>query len=242
MWNAYLPYFINNTSFSDKLIHVGLGLDGVNPKEIVKNAETVLDIGCGDGINTFIASNVKCVKNIIGLDVSEKIINYNILKYNKENINFLVGDFMSFSYDTTFQLIMFIGSIDYIEMSEDFFEKLNSLTTKGSRCYIAKFHPFWTSLFDNDDDNLQLQNYFLARESIIHYGKQKEYSFKRYHYSISDFLNRFSKNGWRIIKFDEPTPNINTSAYKYTDYDKDDEMMKRMTRVPMTMIMEFERS
>ena len=140
MWSQYLKEFNENSMFSNDLIHLGLGLHGIATSDIVKGAETVLDVGCGDGVNTAIFASDKNVKQVVGLDLSEKMILDNRMKYRKNSVLFEVGDFLHNNLNSCFELVVFIGSLDYIELSRAFFKKLNQLTKIGSRCYVAKFH------------------------------------------------------------------------------------------------------
>lgn len=241
MWNHYLNEFTENASFSKKMIHLGLGLKGIDASEVVKEAKIILDVGCGDGINTTIMASEPYVKKVVGLDLSDEIIRNNKKKCIKNNMEFEMGDFLNNNLSSQFQLVIFIGSLDYIELSDLFFAKLNKLTEAGSRCFIAKFHPYWTSLFKNDDDDLSIKNYFSTRTDEIRYGAKKQFKFVRYHYSICEIINRFEKSGWNMKMLDEPEPCIADSSFKYVNYDKDETLMEKMRKIPMTLVMEFER-
>ena len=54
--------------------------------------KTVIDIGCGDWQ---LMKNLSFTKNYIGIDVSPYIIEQNKIKYEKENVKFLIGDLIS---------------------------------------------------------------------------------------------------------------------------------------------------
>ena len=55
-WSEYAEEYNQNASFSAQKIHTGLGLAGIAPSDVVKTSQSILDVGCGNGINTFLLS------------------------------------------------------------------------------------------------------------------------------------------------------------------------------------------
>lgn len=77
-------------------------------KYITKNAK-ILDIGCGAG-RTTINLYKEGYKDIIGLDVADKLIAYakNYIRENNLDINFILGDATDLHYlDNTFDVVIF---------------------------------------------------------------------------------------------------------------------------------------
>ena len=152
-------------------------------------------------------------------------------------------EFVNKCNDNQFELITFFGSIDYIALDNTFFNNLNKITANSSKCFISKFHPFWTTFFDNDVSEQNDKSYFDdSREDIVEYGKDEKYSFIRYHYSIDYILNKFSAWGWSLKQYKEPKPDFQNAAFKYKDYSTDEVLVDRLNRIPMTLILEFERT
>jgi SAM-dependent methyltransferase len=248
-WNNYSPEYYKNVRFTPDLIHLGLGLEGLNPAVIYHGDGNLLDVGCGNGFNTNIFANQAPSSQVIGIDGAETAIESANGAYKLPNLYFytiayenLISSLNLLSV-SSFRYITFIGSLDYIELNEVFFETLNRLTTTGSRCFISKFHPFWTTLFDNDTQKEQVKSYFNSGSvSKIQYGSREQCVFNRYHYSLTSLFSVFNKAGWHAIRFEEPKPDIDKSDFRYTDYETDDTLMQRLSTIPMTIILEFMRN
>ena len=87
-WAKYAEEYNQNTSFSAQRIHTGLGLAGIDPLDVVKTSQTILDIGCGEGINTFLLSK-QTDKKVVGIDPVESQIQIAKEKYTNSNLKFL---------------------------------------------------------------------------------------------------------------------------------------------------------
>ena len=243
-WNEYAQEFNELSTFDNHTIHTGLGLKGLNPKEVVRHARTILDVGCGEGTNTYLMHSVHRVKTV-GIDIASSAICKAKSQYSEGNCAFLncdLGGFLEYFDGSPFDLVTFWGSLDYINLDEKFFRELNCLTKVGSRCIVSKFHPMWTALFENDVGIQCMKSYFDdGRVDLILYGKNENVILKRIHYRLSYIYNVFRKNGWDVNAIEEPEPNIEKSSFRYLEYDSDNILMERMSKVPMTIILEFER-
>lgn len=243
-WNSYAKEYNTMAKFNTDLIHLGLGLKGIEPSSVVKENDMVLDAGCGNGLNTYlIAQNTSGF--VMGIDVAKSAIDDANSKYGLSNLSFTVSDFENFAskYDgEKFNLVTFFGSIDYIILNDEFFEKLNRITTKGAICFISKFHPFWTTLYDNDIETESNKCYFdNGRADKIEYGSREKHFFLRYHYTLSFLIQAFRVHGWKLILLDEPKPYVENADFAYKNYETDDVLMNRLKRIPMTMVIKFER-
>ena len=239
-WINYAEEYHRCSSFSDHLIHIGLGLPGLSPSEIVKESESILDIGCGTGLNSILLS--KYVQgNVVGIDPVYTWIQEASIKYQDSKIVFLCYTFQELLEQITnsYDLVTFFGSLDYISLDDTFFYVMDKITHIGSRCFITKFHPFWTTLFGNDVGDMLNNSYFEnGREDIVKFGTSE---FIRYHYPISDLLTRFQQNGWQLLSFSEPKPNIAQAAFAYNGYEHDSVLQQRLSTIPMTAVYEFEK-
>lgn len=243
-WNEYAKEFNKNSTFDMNRIHTGLGLKGIEPNQIVQKAQKILDVGCGDGINTFLLHSVNNAYTR-GIDIAASSIEDAKAKYGAIGCEFINADFFSYcksAENENYDLITFFGSIDYIEINDCFLHSLNSISKLSTRCYISKFHPMWTSLFGNDTDEQQVQPYFEnGRIDQVPYGRNHQYLLNRFHYSLSYIVELFSKNGWKLNKLQEPCPCISDSSFEYLNYSTDEVLMDRLSNIPMTVIFEFER-
>jgi SAM-dependent methyltransferase len=245
-WNSYSDEYLSATEFSDELLHIGLGLAGIRPEKIYNGNGKLLDVGCGNGLNTFLFAKIS--RSIVtGIDPAESVITEAKTKYQIPNLSFYTFAFDeiidSCVYnDIPFANVTFFGSLDYIELNDNFFYMLNKITGNSSKCFIAKFHPFWTTLFDNDIGQEKRKSYYkTGRKDKIIYGCPKRI-FTRFHYPLSYLFSSFGHAGWHLDNFDEPEADLSHSAFSYKGYDTDGIMVDRLSSIPMTMILEFTRT
>ena len=237
-WSEYAEEYNQNTTFSAQKIHSGLGLAGFAPLDIVKTSQSILDVGCGNGLNTFLFSE-QTDGEVIGIDPVESQIQIARNKFMRSNLVFLCCEFQNLpKYITgSYDLITFFGSLDYIRINELFFGVLDYVAHIGSRCFISKFHPFWTTLYGNDVGETLGNSYFESgHEDIVQFGSSK---FIRYHYTLSDFITHFTSHGWSLREFAEPKPALECSAFAYKNYEYDPILQQRMSKIPMTALFEF---
>ncbi|TCX53565.1 class I SAM-dependent methyltransferase [Dehalobacter sp. 14DCB1] len=240
-WDKYSLEYSQNSTFDPNLLHLGLGMKGISPECISTNSQgNFLDIGCGDGVNTNILANYSAGK-VIGIDVAESAIDIASQRYCKSNLLFLNNDIFTFkSNNLLFDVITFFGSLDYIKIDDEFFKHLNKLSKINGVCFISKFHPLWTTLFNNEVDEIKMDSYFEnGRIDKVIYGNEKELVFERYHYNIEYLIGEFKKNSWILEYIHEPLPSIDESAFSYTNYMLDEVLMERMKKIPMTIILKF---
>ncbi len=242
-WDSYSLEYSKNSTFDPNLLHLGLGLKGILPESISTNSQgDFLDVGCGDGINTFILAKYTSGK-AYGIDIAKSAIDIATQKYSKENLLFSNDDIFTFKpKNLLLDVITFFGSLDYIKIDDMFFAQLNKLSKTNSECFICKFHPFWTTMFDNEVDEMKMDSYFdNGRIDKIIYGNDKNLVFERYHYSIDFLITEFKKNNWVLDYMHEPSPNIEEASFAYKNYSLDEVLMERMKKIPMTIIFKFTR-
>ena len=239
-WSDYAKEYNANATFSDEVIHTGLGLAGVAPANVVKSSVSILDIGCGNGANTFLLSK-QTDGTVVGVDPVASQIRSAIDSFTRENLEFICGEFQNIPNHIAarYDLVTFFGSIDYICIDESFFDIIKTVTHSGSRCFISKFHPFWTTLYGNDVGEEMNSSYFdNERRDSVKFGASE---FIRYHYSLSDFLARFASHSWMLRAYLEPRPDLAHSAFAYKGYEQDPILLQRLNSIPMTAIFEFTR-
>jgi ubiquinone/menaquinone biosynthesis C-methylase UbiE len=109
--------------------------------DTVKVNKSVLDIGCGNG--DFAISCAKKASNVVGLDVSIKMIR-NAKKAAADNkltnVNFQIEDFFSFEIDKKFDyvtLVYFLNIFQDENTVEDVLKKVKSFLRPGGHILIA---------------------------------------------------------------------------------------------------------
>ena len=101
-----------------------------------KDVHDVLDLGCGQGILSTKLASLLPSAQIVGLDLSEKMIE--IAKNNISNprINFLAGDYYSFNPDRKFDLIICFDAYPHFLDKDGFVSKSIDLLSSNGRLII----------------------------------------------------------------------------------------------------------
>lgn len=94
----------------------------------IKEGDTVLDIGCGNGALTFDLS--KKAKKVVGIDISKKNIETAKNKYGSANIEYKAGDATKDLSNQTFDAIVLSNVLEHIEDRQDFLNKIKKLAPK----------------------------------------------------------------------------------------------------------------
>lgn len=239
-WNHFDKTYYENSIISKDDFHYGLCIGGDRHYHILPNLTglNACDIGTGTGENAFYLA-LRC-KSVVGIDPSSFFISIAKKQFVKNNLYFEQNDFFSYQgQGVRYDLISFIGSFDYIELSDLFFQKLNNISFIGTKIIIAKMHPIWTTLFNHELDEPNLHSYFLCRNEIISYGQD---SFWRWHYSMSDIIQNFKSNGWNLSLMLEPSTVKKKECPFYMKNAFEDPLLQsRMEKIPMTLILGFNR-
>lgn len=109
---------------------------------IVKNSvdneevKTILDVGCGEGTNTFLLATTFPGAIVTGIDVAESGINCAVGSYKKDNLYFFY-DPESKNLDNKYDLITCFEVLEHIDNWQDFLSKI----AKSSNKYILLSFP-----------------------------------------------------------------------------------------------------
>ncbi len=97
----------------------------------LKGDESILDLGCGDGILTKNLSALVPKGKVIGIDASEGMIN-EAKKLEKENLVFILQDINELNYDNEFDLIFSNATLHWIKDHKKLLENCHkALKDKG---------------------------------------------------------------------------------------------------------------
>lgn len=237
-WNHFDKTYFENSIISKDDFHYGLCIGGERQYHILPNLAGlhVCDVGTGTGENaSYLALRSK---SVVGIDPSGFFIKIAKKQFPANNLIFEQCDFFSHQ-GSKYDLITFIGSFDYIELSDCFFQKLNCISLIGTRVIIAKMHPIWTTLFNHELDRPDLRSYYQGRNEMVIYGQN---SFYRWHYPMSEIMQKFKSNGWNLIHILEPSPVEKKECPFYMKNAFEDPVLQsRMAKIPMTLILGFNR-
>ncbi|PLX28262.1 hypothetical protein C0581_02910 [Candidatus Parcubacteria bacterium] len=141
-------------------------------------SDTVLDIGCGKGENAFDVA--KKVKSVTAIDIKEQNIEYAKKHYGRENIDFVIGDVLTYNFNKKFDKIVFSNVLEHIEDRVNFLKKLHDLS-----------------------DTILLRVPMLDRDWLVVYKKEKgfEYRLDPTHYieyTLNSLRKELDESGWNI--------------------------------------------
>jgi len=94
----------------------------------IKERDTILDIGCGNGALTF--DLAKKAKRVVGIDINEKNIEVAKNKYGSANIEYKVGDVTKDLDNKKFDAVVLSNVLEHIKDREDFLNKIKNLAPK----------------------------------------------------------------------------------------------------------------
>ena len=103
----------------------------------IKKGMNILDLGCGTGSGTIdIASRLEGTGQVIGLDLSEKMIEQAKQKLNEftfDNVEFEVGSGSSLDYERSFDYVLSTNAFHHFDKKEEIFLRVwKSLKVNGT--------------------------------------------------------------------------------------------------------------
>ena len=171
------------------------------------SGKTILDLGCGIGVFSKDLSNK--AKKVVGIDISEKCIEYAKSKNNSDNIDYFTMDINNINlikekFDIVFSDMVFNYIEDYDKLLLNIYELLND----NGIIVFSQVHPISTaslgeSSWVNEDGKLkfQMDNYSNVSKR---YREYFEGNFELYHRRFEDLINIAIKNNFEIVELFEP--------------------------------------
>ena len=171
------------------------------------SGKTILDLGCGIGVFSKDLSNK--AQKVVGIDISEKCIEYAKSKNNSDNIDYFTMDINNLNlikekFDIVFSDMVFNYIEDYDKLLLNIYELLND----DGIVVFSQVHPISTaslgeSSWVQDIDRLrfQLDNYSNVSKR---YRKYFEGNFELYHRRFEELINIAIKNNFEIVELFEP--------------------------------------
>jgi len=101
-----------------------------------KDVHNVLDLGCGQGILSAKLASLLSDANIVGLDLSERMIDIAKKNISNPHITFQVGDYYSYKPDNKFDLIICFDAYPHFIDKEGFVNKTYDLLSNNGRLII----------------------------------------------------------------------------------------------------------
>lgn len=171
----------------------------------------VLDLGCGFGWHCRFAVE-NGAKSVIGVDISQKMLNEAKNKTKYENIEYMCMPIEDIDFpDNSFEVVISSLALHYIQSYEDVLNKIYKCLSKGGDFVFSVEHPVFTAQGPQDW-------YYDDKGSILHWpvdhyfteGARKAKFLGeeviKYHRTLTTYLNSLVKAGFEITGVVEPKP------------------------------------
>ena len=171
------------------------------------SGKTILDLGCGIGV--FSKDFSVKAKKVVGLDISEKCIEYAKIKNSSDNIDYFTMDINNLNlnkekFDIVFSDMVFNYIEDYNKLLLNIYELLND----DGIVVFSQVHPISTASLgesswvqDSNRLRFQLDNYSNVSKRYRNYF---EGNFELYHRRFEELINIAIKNNFEIVELFEP--------------------------------------
>lgn len=169
--------------------------------------KTILDLGCGVGC--FAYELAQKARSVVGIDISQRVIDYAQKNYSKDNIRYKVQNITKLSeLDESFDIIFSDMVFNYIEDYDKLLSDINEHLNVNGLLVFSQVHPISTASLgesswvkDNDRLRFQLDNYGNVSERKRNYFNG---TFDFYHRRFEELINIAIKNGFSIEGLHEP--------------------------------------
>ena len=169
--------------------------------------KTILDLGCG--IGAFSKDFSGKAKKVVGIDISEKCIEYAETKNFADNVDYLVMDINNLdTIDEKFDIVFSDMVFNYIEDYNKLLFNIYNLLNDNGIVVFSQVHPISTaslgeSSWVKEDNKLRfkLDNYSNVSKRYRIYFEGK---FELYHRRFEELINIAIKNNFEIIDLYEP--------------------------------------
>jgi ubiquinone/menaquinone biosynthesis C-methylase UbiE len=111
---------------------------------VLANGQRVLDVGCGTGMVTNIFAKQFSKSKFVGVDFSDSIdYAINFSQQNKiKNVSWVKQDFLTYSTDNKFDVIICCGVLHHIPKYLTALEKIKSMLSPNGKLVLAVYNPY----------------------------------------------------------------------------------------------------
>ena len=174
--------------------------------------KSVIDLGCGFGFSCVAFRKMGAAK-VIGIDISEKMLQAAREQNQDENLEFLNLDIEKINeLGITFDLVYSSMTMHYLADFESVVKKVCQVLNKGGVFLFSQDHPLCTASFEGpiwieDEDGVKtaapISSYLKPGERNVNWMNQRV---TKQHRPISTIVNLLLENGFSIEKIIEPIP------------------------------------
>lgn len=145
--------------------------------EIIGKGNNVLDYGCGFGYGSKILSKEN---QVLGMDISDKAIEYAKKNYSDENINYSIGDLSNngFSKQGLFDAITFFEVLEHIENPKMILQNFKKSLKNNGKLFVSV--PNGNNAPDNNEHHVNTYTPKDLEELLISNGFDIKQKFGQY--------------------------------------------------------------
>ncbi|WP_455716005.1 methyltransferase domain-containing protein [Anaerosporobacter sp.] len=192
-------------------------------KDMLPNLQekSILDIGCGTGIFTFLLEEYS-PKTLIGMDLSKEMLTIASNKAEKRQsiAKFITGDASDIqnNIDRKFDFIFSSTTTHYIKNLDTLFKGISNSLEDNGCCILSVIHPVYTSMYPiqngdifPQDEDWNVRYLDKSKRSYIQpwieYNDDYENHLSiSYHHLFSDYVNAIISAGLNLCEVVEPMP------------------------------------
>lgn len=193
------------------------GLKGAGEWHVLKSLvpdlvdKKVLDLGCGFGWHSRYFYD-QGAKQVIGIDLSEKMIQTAREMTNQEGVEFKLGAIEDMAFEAgSFDMIFSSLALHYVNSYQDVVNNVKQLLAEEGEFLFSVEHPIFTArakqdwMYDSKGniDHWPIDHY--QEESIRQTSFLTDHVVK-YHRTLTTYLNTLLEAGFSIERVEEPKP------------------------------------
>lgn len=171
---------------------------------MIKNVKgkKILDAGCGIGKDCKMLAE-KGAK-VVGIDISQKMIEMAKSKCKNSKIEFYLQDMENTRFrDDEFDVVIAAFSVLYKGDLKGLLKEFRRILKKGGECYLIVSHPIRKMI-------KYTKNYFDTGKHWENFGKMK---FFNYYRTMEQYINNLISQGFVIKEIREPKPIKSSDNY-----------------------------
>lgn len=171
----------------------------------------VLDLGCGFGWHCRFAVE-NGAKSVIGVDISQKMLNIAKSKTKSEFINYICMPIEDIDFaDVSFDIVISSLALHYVQSFEDILCRISKCISKGGDFVFSVEHPIFTAqgkqewYYDNQGKRLHwpVDQYFAEGMRTAEFLGEEVI---KYHKTLTTYLSCLISTGFEITGLVEPRP------------------------------------
>lgn len=171
----------------------------------------VLDLGCGYGWHAMYAAEMGA-HSVIGVDLSEKMIEVAKAKTNFKNVLYEVKAIEDLEYpNTSFDIVLSSLAFHYVQDFTDVAKNVYRMLAVGGTFIFTVEHPIFTAegsqdwIYNEDKiiKHFPVDNYFEEGQRTTQFLNE---SVTKYHRTMTSYVNTLIDVGFKIDRIVEPTP------------------------------------